>query len=106
MEIGHKINLYNRDHRKPDVLELVSINNDEYVFKVIPYLPYANSWRSIARENSNDFNHPYAIDPPGGPYMAIDVYKLDEDETFILRNIECKPGEGFYLTFKQSNYEN
>lgn len=51
--------------------------------------------RIIAGDTS-DFSQPIAIDPSGGPYMAIDNFEI---EGMILKSIEHIPYKGYLLGF-------
>lgn len=86
------ISLPNRDHRHPDKIELIKEQDPFYQFKLLPYEEYADFWRVIF---SDDFIH--AIDPPGGPYMEIGYFKIND---LLLQEI-TRDKEGFKLTFKK-----
>lgn len=95
---GDIIELKNRSRRNPDKLELIRIDGDLYIFKVIPDSSLENHWRIIAGDNKQlQFIEPFAIDPPDGPYISVG------DPTIIpgFTLIKIYTINGFTLIFKK-----
>lgn len=89
MKVGDKIALPNRDHRKPDYLVLLAIQDNLYYFQVIPDPDFGNYWRVIAGDNKEDpWTKPSAIDPPSGFILSVGDDMALDNKRFKIKEIE------------------
>lgn len=92
--IKDTITLDNR-YRVNNSLVFQEENNGVYYYHLKMDEHEGEYMRIIARDTC-DFSQPYALDPSGGPYMAIDNFEI---EGMVLKSIEHIPYKGYLLGF-------